>query len=412
MKQKIAGPVSAKEVLEKLRLDDLLRTASATAKAPRQTPTVSTDSGRYDFDLAEFPLFRYHKNTAARASRDPLIYADVITGQDGGRVEREWKVFAGPFGFGGQSTQQVLYELLQLYIEQGCRGTQIQFGTPRALLLRMWPEARNPSAKDYDRLRRDLDILRGYDFHCNNAFWDRKRHAYVDMHWRLFADVCYFKPRPRSLAQEELPFGFIEASRVLQQIARTRGFFSLGFNSELFRTLRPLEQRLALYLSKKFMSQTLHQRYVKDLARALPIEAARADNVRAALAQAAQGLLDRRVPTLKSFRFEKSTRTGEWLILLERDVKPKQDYRVPRHVALSLDPEIGLLVNDIVRQVGSRDDVLWWTKCAEVLGPELVIQGLSQLQDARQGSKPVRNAGGLLTRIFKDLATKRKLTIQ
>src|SRR5262249_20050666 len=143
-------------------------------------------AGRYDFDLAEFPLFRYHKTTRTLPLSEPLIYSDVITGQAGAKVEREWKVFAGAFGFGGQTTQRVLYELLQLYIEQGCRGTQIQFGTPRAFLLRMWPGNRHPSTKDYARLRRDLDILRGYDFHCRNAFWDRRRRAYVDMHWRLF----------------------------------------------------------------------------------------------------------------------------------------------------------------------------------------------------------------------------------
>jgi hypothetical protein len=39
------------------------------------------------------------------------------------------------------------------------------------------------------RLRRDLDILRGYDLHCKNAFWDRKGQAYVDMKWRLFGSV-------------------------------------------------------------------------------------------------------------------------------------------------------------------------------------------------------------------------------
>jgi hypothetical protein len=232
-----------------------------------------------------------------------------------------------------------------------------------------------------------------------------------DMHWRLFGDVCYFKQTPGALAQEELPFGFIEASRVLQQIARTRGFFSLGFNSDLFHALRPLEQRLALYLSKKFMSQGLHRRYVKDLARALPVEASDPKDVRKAITRAAEGLLERRVPTLKSFRFEKSPRTGEWLVVFERDVKPRQDYRVPRAAALSLDPDIGLLVEDIVRQVGNRDDVLWWSKCAEVLGPDLVTQGLSQLPDARDGPKPVRNAGGLLTKILKDLAKRHKLTI-
>lgn len=385
--------------------------ATATENVTDDTDASSAASGRYDFDLAEFPLFRYHKNFQATPRRDPLVYTDTITGKDGAAVHRDWKVFPGPFGFGGQTTQQVLYAILQLYIEQGCRGTQIQFGTPRALLLSIWPDQRHPSAKDYTRLRRDLDILRGYDFHCRNAFWDRTRQAYVDMHWRLFGDVCYFKPQPHRMAQEELPFGFIEASRVLQQIARTRGFFCLGFNSKLFHSLKPLEQRLALYLSKKFMSQSFHQRYVDDLAHALPVEASDPKDVRKAIARAARGLLDREVPILKSFCFERSQATGAWLAIFRRNLRPKQLYRMPKHAAVNLDPEIALLVDDIVAQVGGSDDVRWWTKCAEVLGPDLVYQALSQLKEASGGSRPVRNRGGLLTKILKDLAARSRLTI-
>ncbi len=271
------------------------------------------------------------------------------------RLQREWKVFPGAFGFGGQTTQQVLYELLQLYIEQGCRGTQIQFGTPRALLLRIWPEHRHPSSKDYVRLRRDLDILRGYDFQCRNAFWDRKRHAYVDMHWRLFGDVCYFKPRSEASRRRNFPWlhrgeprSSADRSHARFLLARVQ-LGPLPHTASARTAPRPLplkEVRLA----------GAHQRRVMDLARALPIEASDPKDVRKAIARAARGLLDRRVPTLKSVRFEKSPRTGEWLAVFERDVRPKQDYRVPRRGALSLDPEIGLLVNDIVRQVGSRDE--------------------------------------------------------
>lgn len=409
MEKKLVQVRRAGEILEALH-PDLLAGRTQRARRPvRESQAPKDAPGRYDFDLAEFPLFRYCKHNLGRGEGTPLTYADTITGQDGATVRREWKCFPGPFGFGGATTQRVLYELVQLYIAQGCRGSQIQFGTPRALLLRMGGESWHPSTRDYTRLRRDLDILRGYDFHCQNAFWDRRRQAYVDMHWRLFGDVCYFKSQPGTGDPEDLPFGFIEASRVLQQIARTRGFFCLGFNSDLFRQLKPLEQRLALYLSKKFMSQSVHKRYVTDLARALPIEASRPDNVRAIVGQTAQGLLDRRVPTLRSYRFEKSHRTGEWLVVFERNVRPKGTVRLPTRAAVSLDSELGVLVSDIVEKVGSRDDVLWWTKCAEVLGADLVYRGLSQLKDAAQ-VQHVRSRGALLTKIFKDLAEQARLT--
>lgn len=140
------------------------------------------------------------------------------------------------------------------------------------------------------RLRRDLEILCGCRFHCKNAFWDRERQAYVDMNWQLFNSVFYFKERADS-TQPEMPFGFIEVSSVLQQIATTRGFFALGFHNSFFYDLKPLEQRLAIDLAKNFIYQALHQRFVDDLAKALPIDAQRGDNVRAILKTPPNGCL-------------------------------------------------------------------------------------------------------------------------
>jgi hypothetical protein len=391
---------------------------TGNAKAsPPSGPASSTDAespgdperdavlseGRYDFDLAEFPLFYFYKNRDNSADREPLTYSDTIAGKDDQRVTREWKVYPGPFGFGGQSTQLLLYGLLQLYVEQGSRGSQIQFGTLRSLFLRRGE--RNPSKHDYERLRRDLDILRGYDLHCKNAFWDRRRQAYVDMKWRLFGSVFYF--RDSTTQGEELPFGFIEVSPVLQQVARTRGFFGLGFETRLFYQLRPLEQRLAVYLSKKFLSQKLHRRFVDDLARALPIEAARDRDRRTILKQAATGLLDKKLPILDRFSLERS-REGKWLASFHRGDARRGSYTVPRAAAEELTPEVSSLVDRIVEATGNAADRLWWAQCAKRLGAGPVDRALGQLKEARQLGK-VTNPGGLLTKIFKDIAAEGRI---
>ena len=96
---------------------------------PGEADASTAPSGRFDFDLAEFPLFRFYKNAPGRLDRDPLVYSDAIRGRDGEVVAREWKAYPGPFGFGGPSTQLLLYDLLQLYAEQGSRGAQLMFGT-------------------------------------------------------------------------------------------------------------------------------------------------------------------------------------------------------------------------------------------------------------------------------------------
>ena len=361
--------------------------------------------GRWDLDLAEFPLFRFDK-LGRTDDRAPLVYTDAIRGGDGQPVTRTWKTYPGPFGFGGSTTQLLLFDLLQLYAEQGAQGSQIQFGTLRSLFRRH--SDRNPSKKDYDRLRRDMDVLRGYDFQCTNAFWDRTRRAYVDMNWRLFGSVFYFKPSPTD-ADQELPFGFIEVSPVLQQVARTRGFFSLGFGRRLFYRLKPLEQRLAVYLAKKFASQKLHRRFVADLARALPVETANESNARKVLARAARGLLTAGVPFLSGFHFETSA-VGKSLVVFERGERPADDRRIYR-AAEELAPEVFELVERIVESLGAGDDRVWWTQCVKRLGRGAVDRALGLLKEARQ-TQTIRNPGGLLTRLFQNIATEYGVSIQ
>jgi hypothetical protein len=358
---------------------------------------------RFDADLAEFPLFRFSRGREGAPHGPPLTYADTITGRDGRPVRREWAVYPGPFGFGGATTQVLLFDLVQLYAEQGGRGSQIQFGTLRSLFMRRGE--RNPSRKDYDRMRRDLDVLRGYDFHCKNAFWDRRRQAYVDMNWRLFGSVFYFRDKRAG----ELPFGFIEVSPALQQVARERGFFSLGFPRQRFYALKPLEQRLALYLAKKFASQQVHRRFAEDLARALPVEAARPRDARAALKAAAEGLLAHGMPFLLSFRFEPS-RDGRWLAVFTRREAPRRARPAPP-AAEPLEEAVAAQVERIIEATGCAGDRAWWSQCVRRLGAGPVDRGLGQLREARQ-SVHVRNPGGLLTKIFKDLAAEAGIALR
>ena len=64
------------------------------------------------------------------------------------------------------------------------------------------------------------------------------------------------------------------------------------------------------------------------------------------------------------------------------------------------------LVDRIADAVGSGDDRPWWTQwCVKRLGSGAVDRALSQLKEVRQLS-PIRNPSGLLTKIFKDIATE------
>lgn len=365
--------------------------------------------GRYDFDLAEFPLFKLHKPRLNKHdTRQPLVYSDTITGKDGQPVVREWKAYPSPYGFGGASTQALLFDLLQLYVEQGTRGTQIQFGTLRMLFHRRG--GRNPSVRDYTRLRRDIKILCGYRFECRNAFWDREKQAYVDMdQWSLFTGAFYFKEKPDD-PQQQLPFGFVGVHPILQQVARTRGFFALGFAARFFHGLKPLEQRLAIYLAKRFMTESFHRRFVEDLARALPIEAALSGNIRASICAAAEGLLAKKIPILESFAFEKS-RDGRWLATFRRKAPPKQDVPFSKQAAEDLGSGIAALVDRMIEATGNAEDRAWWTQCALRLQQGGIDRALGQLKETCQLNK-VKNRGAMLTKILKDISRESGIALR
>jgi hypothetical protein len=365
--------------------------------------------GRFDFDLAEFPVFRLCKPKLPKHDKEkgPLTYRDAIRGRGGEMVPRVWKVYPSRYGYGGPSTQVLLYDLLQLYIEQCCEGNHIQFGTLRSLFLRRGH--RNPSQRDYQRMMRDIEILRGMDFHAENAFWDKERKAYVSMRWRLFNEVFYFREKANS-SQTEMPFGFIEVSSVLQAIARTRGFFAIGFPSALFYQLKPLEQRLALYLAKRFKSEKIHVRFVEDLAKALPIEATKPWDVRVSLKKTAQGLLDRHLPIFSGFSVEKSGRNGEWLAIFHRKETPR-DSPPPPEKRAPITPEVQDLVSHLIKASGQPEDWRWWTQCARSIGRDGVLRAIGQFEEKRRLEK-LHRPGAMLSAILKDIAKQMKVTIQ
>lgn len=376
---------------------------SKTTKLKKEIPSIF---GRYDFDLAEFPIFRLYKNELRNHDiTKPLVYTDSIKGQNGEIVPRTWEAYAGRFGFGGATTQVLLYDLLQLYVEQGLENETIRFGSIHALFTRRGN--RNPSKRDYERMIRDFEILEDYKFKATNAFWDEEKKAYQTMTWRLFDNVYFFRTKHNSL-QEEMPFGYVRVNVELRKIAQSRGFFALGFDNRLFYELKPLEQRLAIHLAKRFRSQKLYIRYVEDLIKALPIEATRPRDARAILLKTAQGLLEKKLPILQSFKIEKAGRSGEWLAYFHRKETPKDTLIIRKD---SFNPDLEFFVEELIAISGEPKSKNWWIKCARSLGREGMFRAIGQFKE-KEKLVDLRSRGAMLTAIIKDIAEQQEIKIQ
>lgn len=371
----------------------------ASPGRPDAVPVSSGGSASFDFDLAEFPLFSFGKQPP-RDPFAPVTYTDTIRGRDGRAVTRSWAAYPGRLGVGGATAHALLFDLLQLYAEQGGRGSRIHFGTLRSLFLRRGE--RNPSKKDYDRLRRDFAVLRGYDFSCKNAYWDSARRAYADMDWRLFGAVYYFRAGPGDA--DEQPHGFIEISPTFRAALQNRGLFRLGFDADVFHRLPPLAGRLAVYLAKVFTYQTVHRRRVDDLARALPTGAASPADARKVIARAAGRLAESGTALLAGFGCERGVDGNSWAVFLRGTATP----RIPRRDRETGDDRLpgplAAQVERIVEVVGG-DDRAWWTQCVRRLGAGPIDRAIGQLRETCRASR-VRNPGGLLTKILKDIAAE------
>ena len=380
--------------------------------------SATATHARYDHSLAEFPAFRFGKRR--RGSDELIHFTDTITAPKSTqqRLVREWTVYpSAKWGYGGATTQALLFDLHQIWKTQGFRGTRIYFGTLRNLF-QCQHSGKNPSTLDYTRLRRDLDILCGYEFDCVNAFWDPVSRSYGNMRaWHLFTG-WYEATRARAGdPQEELPFGFVELSETFATIAQKRGFFVTGFDSEFFHRLRPIEQRLALYLSKMFVSQELHRRHEAELYHALPIEAVRLTKRRQTLRAAAHGLMDKGYPNLEAFSFEKAARTDGLVATYRRRQKVQQDQPLQRLTLNRLPENVRSLVEDIVDQTGDSDSIPMWVRAVRCLGEQAVRYALADLRSeqlqraAGRAVGAIKNPGAWLTSKLMAMAEERGILI-
>ena len=357
---------------------------------PKTPPRKNQKLPRYELTIAEFPVGVLSK--APRKSMEPIVYKDAIEGKDGKPVERTWKVLPDPeHGFGGPTTIGTLFEVFQIWNEEGFRERQINFGSIYKLLDRKY---KSKGRENYKGMVRDLETLAGLEFDAINSFWDSEKRAYVDIkRFKLFDYVALYKDSSRG--QASLPFSFLMASEILWDSVNKKSFFPVGIQRELFHTFKPLEQRLALYLEKVFRSQHMHRRDIFKLAEQLPIQSKTAKHIKSTLRRACDGLIGKGYERLSAFEFKKSAdRRSENIIFhragtLELPMGPKR-----RPVKESY--QVEALVGEMVGALDDEEGRGFYILVAQKIPSNAIYMFLSEikLEDRETG---IRNKGAVFT---------------
>lgn len=369
---------------------------------------LELSKSKYELTLSEFPIFILSTKTDSKIKS--IDYEDTIIGKDNKIVKREWHVFPdSELGFGTASTFETLFDLFQIWKEQGLRTQYIQFGTIYQLIKR---KGQSTSNQQYLQVIKDLNCLVGVRITAKNAFWDNERKAYVDMTFHLFDRLDIYKEKPDG--QSVLPFARIKASDVLYGSVLKNSLLTADFDSKFFHSLTPMEQRLALYLSKIFRSQAIHKRELMEFAQQIPINAKQTKHIKERIKKACTGLMKKGFKLLSSFDFEKAVDGRTELIIFKRNGSPayrkdlvKYDQQGPKKE----DFEIDILVEDILEVCGDERSRDFYKKVARLVPRQDIYRAIAEVKELKNLGEIKQSAGALFTMLIKKYAQERAIKL-
>jgi hypothetical protein len=364
---------------------------------------------KYEMNLAEFPLALLAKRKLKETRI--LEYEDTITGGNGELIQRKWTVSpSARFGFGSTALTATLFELFQIWKEQGFVSRKIQIQSIYNLIQRMGD--RTTSNDAYERLRSDLTALVEISIEAKNAFWDNEKKAYVTKVFHLFDSVTLYHRNAKSPHQDVLPISYITASETLMQSVAANAIITLqGVDREWFHSLAPTQQRLALYLSKMLYKTPEHRRDVEKLAQQLPITAKSYKHNKYLLARACDGLIKKQFPYLTAYRFEPSRRRSRDNIIFLRHGALKTRTTHATKEDEETQAMYQLLVEDILTVTGATDRRAFYARAVRVLPKETILTCLSLTNAAKQQQQIKKTPDRFFTGMILEYATKNSIHI-
>ena len=355
---------------------------------------------KYEFNIAEFPIFNLSKKRVKDLKF--IEYKDTIIGKNKEVIPRKWTVFPhADLGFPSASALATFYDLFQIWREQGFKNQHIYFGSIYHLLKR---RKTTTGKRDYDRIKSDLERLVGITVKAENAFWDNDIKAYVDMTFHMFDKLELYKEKADG--QAFLPFARIKASDELFGSVLKNSLFLTRFDSDFFHQLKPVEQRLALYLSKIFRSQKINKRELFEFAKQIPIQVKQKKLIKQRLKIACEGLLEKEYKLLEAYWFEKGKDRKEYIVF-KRKGSPKlipKESQTEINVPPKEQYEIDILVEDILQVCQDEASTNYYKKIARLLPRDTIYRALAEVREVMNLGEIKKSKGALFTSLIKEYA--------
>jgi hypothetical protein len=363
----------------------------------------------FEINIAEFPIAYLNRGKLPKGvSKTEYQYKDIIKGRNGESVERIWTIEAHStdeiidkngditkvqLGFGGPATLEVIYELFQLWKEQGFREPKIHVGTLYNLLQRLeWGKGNT----QYKQLKRVLNCIHGLHIKGKNCFYIPELDKYEHVDFYPFYRVKTYTKEEKKLNPDD--YIYVCVDEEFFRAVKGNTVYYLPLDRFYFKTLKPMEQKLALMLSKVFSPYRKNQRFewrrnIFELANQIPILSDQPIRIRQQLKRICGGLIEKSFPFLSSYKIEGEIITFQnnmqtsLNLLPEATAKEKKDYDT-----------VEWLIKEQLKICGDEHSRAFYTLVAKYVPVEIIYRALSE---ARQEGKVKRK---LYTKIILERA--------
>jgi hypothetical protein len=232
----------------------------------------------------------------------------------------------------------------------------------------------------------------------------------VDKKFHLFESLHFYHRDPKKSYQDVLPFSYITASVDLWHSVAANAIITLrNIDSDLFHSLTPTEQRLALYLSKMLHKPVRHRRDVEKFGQQLPIITKRYTDVKKQLTRACEGLIKKGFSQF-TYRYEPSLRRDRDNIVF-LPVGKLGSAKTSNPEGTELRAKRALLVQDIIDITGASDRRAFYARAVNVLPQENILTCLSLTNAAKLQNQIRKSADHYFSGLILDYARKSGIRI-